>query len=176
LKILYQTTVNPLRQREQDIVKSGWEQLGVSVELKAVQSGVFFSSDVGNPDTAAKFYADIEMFTNNMESPDPTNYLQSWTTKQINSKANEWRGNNYERYSNPEYDNLFEQLQKEADPAKRNEIAIKMNDILISDVVIIPLVARTSPTSGKAKNITGNIANSWDSELWNIADWVRTGS
>jgi peptide/nickel transport system substrate-binding protein len=49
-----------------------------------------------------------------------------------------------------------------------------MNDILISDVVIIPLVARASPVSGKAKNIQGNIANPWDSELWNIADWVKT--
>jgi peptide/nickel transport system substrate-binding protein len=176
MNILYQTTVNPLRQREQDIVKAGWEQLGIRVELKAIQSGVFFSTDVGNPDTAGKFYADVEMFTNGMEGPDPTNYLASWTTNEISQKSKEWRGNGYERHSNPEYDALHDQLLKETDTAKRNELAIKMNDMLISDVVIIPLVARASPVSGKAKNIQGNIPNPWDSELWNVADWVKTGN
>jgi len=176
MKILYQTTVNPLRQREQDIVKAGWEQLGISVELKAIQAGVFFSTDVGNPDTASKFYADVEMFTNGAEAPDPTNYLSAWTTAEMVSKAKEWRGNGYERYTNPEYDALHDQLLKETNTAKRNELAIKMNDMLISDVVIIPLVARASPVSGKAKTIQGNIPNPWDSELWNIADWTRTGS
>ena len=122
MRLVYQTTVNPLRQREQDIVKAGWEQLGVGVELKAVQAGVFFSTDVGNPDTAAKFYTDVEMFTNGAESPDPTNYLASWTTKEIASKSNEWRGDNYHRYSNPEFDAMYEQLLKETDTAKRNEL------------------------------------------------------
>jgi peptide/nickel transport system substrate-binding protein len=174
MRIVYQTTVNPLRQKEQDIVKAGWEQLGVAVELKTVQSGVFFSTDVANPDTASKFYTDVEMFTNGAEGPDPTNYLASWTTKQMVSKATEWRGNNYERYSNPEYDALHEQLLKEADTAKRNELAIKMNDILISDVVIIPLVARTSPTTGISKQLQGVNPTPWDSEMWNIAEWSKS--
>ncbi|MDQ5853882.1 MAG: peptide ABC transporter substrate-binding protein, partial [Chloroflexota bacterium] len=64
MRILYQTTVNPLRQKEQALVKAAWEQLGIEVELKSVDAGVFFSSDPGNPDTAAHFYADVEMFTN----------------------------------------------------------------------------------------------------------------
>jgi peptide/nickel transport system substrate-binding protein len=68
MKVLFQTSVNPLRQKEQDIVKSGWAQLGESVELKAVDAGVFFSSDAGNPDTASHFYADVEMFTNGSRS------------------------------------------------------------------------------------------------------------
>ena len=173
MKVVYQTTVNPLRQKTQDIIKRNWEQIGVQVELKAVQAGVFFSSDVGNPDTAAKFYTDVEMFTNGSEQPDQTNYLASWITKQIASKANEWRGNNYERYSNPEYDALHEQLRRETDPAKRRELVIKMNDLLVQDVVIIPLVARKS-VSGKSKQLQGIRLSPWDSELWNIADWTKT--
>ena len=72
MHVVYQTTVNSLRQKEQDIVKAGWEKLGVEVELKSVDAGVFFSSDAGNPDTAAHFYTDVEMFTNNPSSPDYT--------------------------------------------------------------------------------------------------------
>src|SRR6266545_4539693 len=170
MSILYQTTVNPLRQKEQDIVKKGWEQLGIQVELKSVDAGVFFSSDAGNPDTAGHFFTDIEMFTNGSEQPDPTNYLAAWTTGKIASKANEWRLNNYHRYSNPEYDNLWNQLKAETDAAKRKDLIIKMNDILVSQVVVIPLVARTQPTDGKSKQLQGIKPNPWDSVLWNVAE------
>jgi peptide/nickel transport system substrate-binding protein len=175
MKILFQTTINPVRQKTQDIIKKGWEQLGAQVELKTVDAKVFFSSDAGNPDTAAKFYSDIEMFTDGSEQPDQTNYLADWTTKQIAQKSNEWRGNNYERYSNPEYDKLYEQYLKETDQDKRTQMVIKMNDILISDVVIIPLVARKGPVSGRSKQLQGIVPNPWESELWNIADWTKTG-
>jgi peptide/nickel transport system substrate-binding protein len=174
MKILYVTTVNPLRQKEQALVKAAWDQLGVSTELKSVDAGVFFSSDAGNPDTAAHFYADVEMFTNNYEQPDPTNYLCSWSTSEIAQKSTEWRGNNYERFSNPEYDQLCEQLRKETDEAKRKELVLKMNDILMDDVVIIPLVARPQVASGINKNLKGVNPNPWDSEMWNIADWTMT--
>jgi peptide/nickel transport system substrate-binding protein len=175
MKVLYQTTVNPLRQKEQDIVKSGWEKLGVQVELKSVDAGVFFSSDAGNPDTASHFYTDVEMYTNGSQGPDQTNYLATWTTAQIAQQSNQWHGNNYHRYSNPQYDQLYQQYKSESDPAKRDQLAIQMNDILVNDVVVIPLVARTQPTDGKSKVIQGNKPNPWDSVLWNIADWTRTG-
>jgi peptide/nickel transport system substrate-binding protein len=175
MHLVYQTTVNPLRQKEQDIVKSGWEKLGIEVELKSVDAGVFFASDAGNPDTASHFYTDIEMFTNNPSSPDYTQYVALWTTDQIVSKANQWHGNNYGRWSNPEYDALYNQLKTETDAAKRRDLIIKANDMLVSNVVIIPLVARTQPTDGVSKAISGNIPNAWDSVLWNIADWVKTG-
>jgi peptide/nickel transport system substrate-binding protein len=175
MHVVYQTTVNPLRQKEQDIVKSSWEKLGVEVELKSIDAGVFFSSDAGNPDTAAHFYADVEMFTNGSSGPDQTNYLANWISKEISQQSNQWHGNNYHRYSNAEYDKLYDQYRTEPDQNKRNQIAIQMNDILVSDVVVIPLVARTQPTDGKSKQLQGNKANPWDSVLWNIAEWTKTG-
>ena len=86
-----------------------------------------------------------------------TQYMALWTTGQIASKANDWHGNNYHRWSNADYDNLYKQLQTETDPAKRADIIIKMNDILVSQVVVIPLVARTQPTDGISKQIKGDI-------------------
>jgi len=113
------------------------------------------------------------MFTNGAESPDPTNYLSGWTSAEIKTKAGNWSGNNYERWSNKDYDALFAQLKAEADPAKRNDLTIKMNDLLVQDVVVIPLVARKSPVSGVSKLLKGIKANPWDSEMWNIADWTK---
>jgi peptide/nickel transport system substrate-binding protein len=175
MHVVYQTTVNPLRQKEQDIVKAGWEKIGVEVELKSVDAGVFFSSDAGNPDTASHFYTDVEMFTNNSSLPDNTQYVALWTAGQIASKANQWHGNNYHRWSNPDYDAIYNQLKSEIDPAKRRDLIIKANDLLVSQVVVITLVARTKPNAGINKAIQGDIPNPWDSDLWNIADWTKTG-
>jgi peptide/nickel transport system substrate-binding protein len=175
MHVVYQTTVNPLRQKEQDIVKRGWEQIGVEVELKSVDASVFFSSDAGNPDTAGHFYTDVEMYTNGASSPDQTAYVALWTSDQIASKANQWHGNNYNRWSNSDYDAIYNQLRTETDPAKRRDLIIRANDLLVSQVVIIPLVARTQPTDGINKSIQGDIPNPWDSVLWNVADWVKTG-
>ncbi|MCW5879515.1 MAG: peptide ABC transporter substrate-binding protein [Anaerolineae bacterium] len=173
LKVVYQTTVNPIRQATQDLVKAAWQKIGVDTELKSVQAGVFFSSDAGNPDTAAKFYTDVEMFTNNSSDPAFINYLDGWTTKEITQKSNEWRGANYGRWSNPDYDKLIDQIRQELDPAKRQSLIIKANDMLVNDVVIIPLVARTQPTAAKAKNLVGPSLDPWSAELYNIADWYR---
>ena len=62
MQVVYQTSVNLVRQKTQAIVKQALERLGIEVELKAVPSSVFFSSDPGNPDTTRPFlrgYADV---------------------------------------------------------------------------------------------------------------------
>jgi len=40
-------------------------------------------------------------------------------------------------------------------------------------VVVIPLVARRSPVTGVSKQLKGIVANPWDSEMWNIANWTK---
>lgn len=173
MEVVYQTTVNAVRQATQAVIKADWEKLGVKVELKSIDAGVFFSTDVANPDTAAKFFADVEMFTNNSSEPDYQVYLANWISDEIPSKAKQWRGGNYERFNNPQYDALFKELAAAMDPAKRAEITIKMNDLLVSDVAVIPLIARTQPTSGKAKDLKGIKPNPWDSDLWNVFEWSK---
>jgi peptide/nickel transport system substrate-binding protein len=171
MSIIYQTTVNSLRQKEQEIVKNGWTQLGIKVELKTVVAGTFFGTG-DSTDTAAKFFTDVEMFTNGAESTDPSNYLSGWISSEIKTASSKWSGNNYERWSNKTYDDTFAQLKKELDPVKRKDLIIKLNDLLVSDVVVIPLVARNNVSSA-SKSLKGVQMNSWDSELWNIADWSK---
>ena len=170
LKILYQTTVNPVRQKTQDIMKANWEKAGFKVELKQVPASVFFTNT--SPDGANHFWADIEMYTNNSD-PDPTSYLAGWTSKQASAKANNWQSGNYGRYQNPEFDTIIDQLRKETDSKKRSELIIKANDILIQDVVIMPIVTRTQVTSGRSKQLKGVTPTGWDSEMYQIADWYK---
>ncbi len=83
MKVLFQTSVNPLRQKTQEVVKQGLKSLGVEVELKSVDATVFFSSDPTNDDTIGHFYADLEMYTTGNTNPDPTAYMKSYTCKEI---------------------------------------------------------------------------------------------
>jgi peptide/nickel transport system substrate-binding protein len=170
LKILYQTTVNALRQKEQDIAKADWEKVGFSVELRSEPSTTFFTNT--SPGGANHFFADVEMFTNNGD-PDPTSYLNGWTCGQVTGSANNWQFGGYERYCNPEYDKIVASLRTEPDQAKRNALAIQANDLLVSDVVIIPLIDRTNATSGVSKTLKGVDVSGWDSEMYNIGDWFK---
>src|SRR5207249_479582 len=41
MKMTYATSVNSLRQKEQALVKDGWQKIGVEVELKAIDQSVY---------------------------------------------------------------------------------------------------------------------------------------
>jgi peptide/nickel transport system substrate-binding protein len=172
MKIVYQTSVNPVRQKTQAIVKKAFEQLGIEVELKAVNAGVYFSSDPANPDTASHFYADIQMFTFGPGSPDPQAHLNRFVSWQIAQRANNWSGRNVVRWSNPEYDRVWKQAETELDPVRRAALIIRMNDLLIEDVVLIPVVWRNGVRAVSHK-LHGMELSDWDSDFWDLAYWYR---
>src|SRR5881396_860088 len=55
LKVVYQTSINALRQKTQQIVKQACARTGIDVELKSVTANVYFSSDPANADTYSHF-------------------------------------------------------------------------------------------------------------------------
>lgn len=172
LVLSFQTSINPLRQGEQAIIKANLAEIGITVNLKAVDGSVFFSGDPGNPDTLNKFYADLQMYTNGPNDTDPQSYFDSWQCEKANSSKNQWNGNNDGRYCSKEFDATFAQFKAELDLAKRAELAIKLNDILVRDNAIIPLINRFTP-NGVANDLKGPTFNSFDSSLWNIQDWHK---
>ncbi|MFN8439442.1 MAG: peptide ABC transporter substrate-binding protein [Caldilineaceae bacterium] len=172
LQILFQSSVNPVRQKTQEIIKQSLESIGFGVELKSVDSTVFFNNDPANPDTFKHFYADAQLYTTGSSNPDPGDYLEDFTCAEIVSKANEWSKGNLTRWCNPDYDALVAQAKTELDPAKRQAIYIQLNDILINDIVIIPVVHRTFP-NGVSNSLDGVVLTPWDSQLWLLKDWVR---
>jgi peptide/nickel transport system substrate-binding protein len=172
MKIVYQTAGNPVRQKTQAIIKKAFEHIGIEVELKAVNAGVYFSSDPANPDTYAHFSADIQMYSFGPGSPDPQAHLNRFVSWQIAQKANNWSGRNIVRWSNAEYDRLWKQAETELDPAKRAAHIIRMNDILIEDVVLIPLIWRNG-VRGVNHKLHGMELSDWDSDFWHLAYWYR---
>ena len=174
MKILYQTTINPVRQKTQEIVKAGLAEMGVPVELKSIDAGVFFSSDAGNPDTGAHFYADFEMFTNGPASPYPIAYMANWKSSDpevdIAQKANDWSGGNYERWVNEDYNVLYEQATKELDLDTQAELFIAMNDLIVNEVVDIALVHRNA-VSAASSNLRGYEPSAYETDIFDVVNW-----
>jgi peptide/nickel transport system substrate-binding protein len=172
LSVTYQAPVSVQRQQIQEIVKRALESIGVEVKLKIVDSSVFFGNDPANPGTRTHFYADMEQFAASNFVPDPGAYMKSWTCDEIAQKANNWAGRNVERWCSPEYDALYAQAAREMDPERRRQLFIRMNDMLIDDVVAIP-IGRRAEVFGASKGLEGIDLTPWDAETWNIGDWRR---
>jgi len=177
MRMLFQTSLNSVRQRTQEIIKQAYESLGVPVEIKAIEASVYFSSDAGNPDTAAHFYADFEMYTNGPSTPYPLGYAEEHLSRNpdtdLPQRANDWSGANYGRWQNDEYNDLFTEAETELDPERQAEIFIRMNDLVVENVSHIPLVQRLG-VSGHAADLEGISPSRWATELYNVADWRRS--
>jgi len=177
MTIVYQTgilpDVPPVRQKVQELIKAAWEQLDIEVQTKGIDYETFFSDDAGNPKTVYHFYADVEEFANGYDYPDPADYLCGWSSDRIARKGNNWSGSNLERFASAEYDLLCARVRVETNPAKRTAIILRMNDILVEDVVVIPIgTSGGNLAMAYAKRISGIDIGPWDSVMWNIADWV----
>ena len=170
LSILYQTSTNSVRQGTQAFIKEMWKAIGVETELRNLSASVFFGGDPASPDTYQKFYADIEMYTNTFSGTDPETYMANWTCKQVSRRSNTWGGGNMPRWCNPDYDALSTEMSKTADLDNRIRLAKAMNDMLMQDYAMIPLIHRGG-VSAYLNTVEGPVGNEWDSELWNIADW-----
>lgn len=172
MQMVFQTSVNPLRQKTQAVVKQGLQSIGMGVELKSIDPSVYFSSDPSNNDTVEHFYADLQMYTTGNTSPDPAAYMNFMTCNQIPQQANNWSGDNNSRYCNPEYDRLWQEASRELDPQQREQIFIAMNDLLIEDAAVIPLVHRAD-VMAFSNSLTGYAPTAWDMRTWDIMNWRR---
>ncbi|WP_370275247.1 peptide ABC transporter substrate-binding protein, partial [Salipiger bermudensis] len=173
LSLLYQTSTNAVRQDFQALIKDWWNQIGVETELRNIDSSVFFGGDPGSPDTFQKFYADVEMYANNFDGTDPQSYLQMYRCGNEPKPSTQWQGENINRFCNEEYDALLDELAKTGELSKRGEIAKQLNDIITKETMtIVPLVDR-GRVSAHSNTLGGVVLNTWDSELWNAADWYR---
>ncbi len=177
MKVAYATTVNQVRQKTQAIVKKGLEAIGVEVELKQIDAGVYFDSSAGNDQSYMHFYNDLGMSTANIDSPFPLSYMSSWYAGPDNvnvaQQSNGWTGQNLSRYVSPEYDELFEAVRTEIDPERSAELFIAMNDHLIADQAIIPVVQRGDFLAISNRLVAENLASGpFETDYWNIENWV----
>jgi len=169
MHVVITTTINSVREKEEQVMKLAFQQAGIEMEIKNVDAGVFFGK-ADNPDAFTRFERDLQIFSGSPGYPDSQAYFDSWTTAQIAQKANGWGGANVERFSDPQFDALVAQLKKELNQDKRNALLIQCNDYIVSHDVNIPIVDRAA-VSGRRADLINTNPSPWDATTWNIAYW-----
>ena len=171
LKFVYQTSVNQPRQKTQAIIKDACAKAGIDLELKSVTAAVFFGGDFANPDTYQKFWSDIQMYTTTMTQPDPQVFMEQYCSWEVAQKANKWASRNISRWTSAEYDRTHQAAQSELDPVKRAAMFIRMNDLVINDGFIIPVVFRPRVSAANSR-LTAHLSG-WDNDTWALAHWFK---
>jgi peptide/nickel transport system substrate-binding protein len=171
LKMVYQSSTNASRQKTQAIVKQAAAKAGIEMEIKSVVASVYFSSDAANLDTYPHFSTDIQMYTTTMTQPDPELFMIQFASWEAASKDNKWQGRNITRWKNEEYDKLYRASEGELDVVKRAALYVKMNELVIQNGVVIPVVWRP-----RVRAIASKLRleqSGWDSDFWNLQNWYR---
>ncbi len=172
LRITYQTSENDVRRRTQVLVRDWWRQIGIEAELVQHDPAVFFGGNPAvSPESYTRFFADVQMYASG-PGIDPEAHLGGLICDEAPTRDNNWSTNNVARSCNPEYDQLYDRLIHTPLGPERDGLVKRLHDIIVQNYYQIPLVNRGT-VSAHHNSLRGVRINSWDSEMWNIADWRR---
>ena len=151
------------------------EWLVVRVDPVQVQTDIFFDSSFGN-DMSSPTCSTTPISSPRPRSPLPALHEQLGQSRRREHRPREnlWREPNESRYHNPAYDALYDAAATETDPTRTADLLVEMNDLLIDDVAVIPLVhlaATRSPSPTRSERKSSQAAPS--NPHWNIANWNR---
>lgn len=129
------TSGNRTRELVQQVLQSQWKAVGVDVRIRNQPARVFFGQTV----TQREFSA-MAMFAW-ISAPEnvPRTTLHS---THIPTKENNYTGQNYTGYVNPEMDSLIDQVEVELDRNKRKSIWADIQRIYATDLPALPLYFR----------------------------------
>ncbi len=177
LSISYATTINQVRQKIQAIVKANLEDVGFSVELIQIDGGIYFDTAAGNDQNTGHMYQDMNMHQYGGGSPLPLNTMLRFyagpNNENVAQASNGWSKLNAQRYVNPDFDVVFEAAQTTLDPEELRAQLVEMNDIVINDWAIVPLVDAGEKYAQARWLSEENIAHGpFELLHWNIANWT----
>jgi peptide/nickel transport system substrate-binding protein len=66
---------------------------------------------------------------------------------------------------------VFRSAQVELDPVKRAAMFIRLNDLVVNDLHVIPLFARPRPYG--VVNKLNPVLSAWDNTTWALGYWSR---
>jgi peptide/nickel transport system substrate-binding protein len=170
------TSTNAVRQSNQDIIKSNWEEIGVVANMSNQDASLFFDGTSASDFSIWKFFSDMEMFTNGSVLPDAAGYLHGYHTDEMTTGALGWpANNNIVRFSDATYDEISDgALSLSPTDPEYVDLVKQMQEIVVNQGAIINLIHRGN-VSAIAVDIEGfGEPNGWDSEYWNVEDWFRS--
>ncbi len=131
LKLQLRYNTNDNHQRIAVAISDMWKQIGVEVELFNAETAVHYDAL-----RAGDFQVGRAGWL--LDYSDASNTLDLLKTGVMQDGQMNW-GNNYGRYSNPEFDNLLAQAATELDLVKRSEMLHKAEALAMDEFGAIPI-------------------------------------
>ncbi|NQW01549.1 MAG: peptide ABC transporter substrate-binding protein [Rhodospirillales bacterium] len=131
------TAGNRTRELVEQILQSQWKAAGIEIKIKNEPARVFFGQTM-----TERRYTGMGMYAW-MSSPEnvPRTTLHS---DHIPTSANNFSGQNYTSFRNPEMDALLEQIELQLDRSKRRELWQRLQVIYAEELPVIPLYFRAN--------------------------------
>lgn len=160
------TAGDKLRELVQQVLQSQWRASGIDVRIRNEAPRIFFGET-----TRKRAFSAMAMFAW-VSAPElvPRTMLHS---SEIPTTENNFSGQNYTGYVNPEIDQLIVAVENELDPEARMALWRRIQQIYARDLPVLPLHFRTNvhvmPTWLEGLRPTGHIisATNW------VEDWKR---
>jgi peptide/nickel transport system substrate-binding protein len=167
-------TINSVRQKTQEIMKQSFGELGIDLEIRAIEASAYF--DAGNEASFQKLYYDFGTERNAAQIYPLlwyVRYLSEEPLRDIAQAENGWAGRNHQRYQNEEFNQLY--VAARAEVVRENYIPIfhEMQLHVVNNVADIGVVSSNN-VSAAAGDLAGYNPSSFVTELRDIKDWHRT--
>lgn len=135
---LMTTAGNRTRELVQQVLQSQWRQVGIEVRLRNEPPRVFFSETVSK-----RRFTGLAMYAW-LSAPEsvPRTTLHS---QSIPGPGNNFSGQNYTGYANPEMDRLIEKIEVELDRDRRRQLWHAQQQLYARDLPVLPLFFRSDP-------------------------------
>lgn len=158
------TAGNRSRELVSQVLQSQWKAVGIDVRLKTEPPRVFFGETV----TRRRFPAMAMFAWYSAPESVPRTTLHS---TMIPAEDNNWAGQNYTGYSNPEMDRLIDAIETELDRPKRKALWAELQRLYATDLPALPLYYRADAFI-LPKGMTGLIPTGHQdpSTLW-VENW-----
>jgi peptide/nickel transport system substrate-binding protein len=117
IKIINKTDQNTAA----SIIQANLAEIGINLQITPLESGVWW--DLGL-ESRGEAWKDLQLYISRYgDAPDPSQMTQWYVSGQVGI----W---NWERWKNEEFDKLFDEGLGETDPAKREAIYVRMQEIM----------------------------------------------
>ncbi len=165
---LASTAGNKMRELTTQVMANQLKSIGVKITLDLMSSTKYFATRGEGPLSAGTF--DLGLYAW-VQGDDPQSYI--YNCDQIPTKANNFSGQNYPGYCNPEFDKAMNDANNRLKRDERTPLYLQAQKIWSADLPVIPLYQRLNIDVARStlKNFKGSptntpaMVNAWEWEL-----------
>lgn len=86
-------------------------------------------------------------------------------------RENDWAGQNVSRHQHPAFDALYEEALATTDPEHLADLFIQMNDILVNDSILLPLVQRAAEKYAISHRLNNDNVGmgTFEGDFWHVS-------